>query len=120
MLTMSFQQFLLDCFILLNTCSLIILIDANISVEDDMGTLEIDTSLRKGDLGQILVDTCCKTIRFESNDGSFWNRTYNSEAFQFGKLGPESYSPKSRSSDANNTEHNTTPSTTNSTNLVYI
>lgn len=117
---MSVQDYLLNCIILLNTCSLIVLIDATISVVDNIGTLEIDPSLRKDDLGQILVDTCCKTIRFESNDASFWNRTYNSEAFQFGKLGPESSSPKSRSSDANNTDDNTTPSTTKSTNLTNL
>ena len=117
---MSFQQFLLNCFILLNTCSLIVLIDAKIRVEDDMGTLDIDTSLRKGDLGQILVDTCCKTIQFESNDASFWNRTYNSEAFQFGKLGPEPSTPEWRSYYANYTDNNTTSSATKSTDHINL
>ena len=112
---MSVQQYLLNCIILLNTCSLIVLIDATISAVDNMGTLVIDSSLGTDNLGQILVDTCCKTIKFESNDASFWNKTYNSKAFEFGKLGPDQSGNESSSSDANNIDGNTTPGTTPST-----
>ena len=57
--------------ILLNICTVLTLIDATIGGCDLMNHRKIESGLRNEDLGRILLDTCCHTLKFESNDTNF-------------------------------------------------
>ena len=65
--------------------------------------LHIDPLLALINQAQILHDTCCPNLKFESNDINFLNTTYHSEAYNIGPLGPNS----------NSTERGTTKGATN-------
>ena len=103
--------------ILFNVCTLLTLIEATTGGHGHMKYQKVEPGLRNEDLGRILLDTCCHTLQFESNDTDFLDRVYISEAFNIEPREPRSNSgPRSlgaMNTDTNNTDSSYSSSTTN-------
>ena len=93
------------------------MIDTTIGSYDLMNNKKIEYDLRNEDLGRILLDTCCHTLKFESNDTNFLDRIHVSEAFNTEPREPRSTgrprSLEARTTDTNNTNNSSTSSTSN-------